>query len=75
MPDKFGFDWLGDVRRCVDCGEGGVAWEWPERERERHFARHERARELAARDRRRETKREATRRLREINRLRKEARR
>jgi hypothetical protein len=75
MPDEYGFDWLGETRRCIDCGEGGPVWEWGERERARHFARHERAREFAARERRRTTKREAARRLREITRLRKETRR
>lgn len=74
MPDRYGFDTLGDKRRCIHCEEGGYAWEWDEKARARHFARHERARQLAARARQDELRREAKRRLREINRLRREAR-
>jgi hypothetical protein len=78
VPDRHGFDHLpdwGDVElRCVDCGEGGPAWEWPEARRRRHHAAHERERraELARREAAR--RREATARLRLVNRLRREAR-
>ena len=79
MPDSLGFDHLPDrngspLVRCIDCGEGGELWRWTRRVRERHFAKHESARRRAAAAHKREVQREATRRLRAVNRLRKEAR-
>jgi hypothetical protein len=40
MPDRFGFDYLGDNVRCIDCPSGGPIWRWPEENRQRHAASH-----------------------------------
>lgn len=40
MPDRFGFDYLGDSVRCIDCPTGGRIWRWPEENRQRHAASH-----------------------------------
>lgn len=74
MPDRFGFDHLGVDVRCIDCAAGGPRWRFPDSVRARHFAGHERARQRDKATRAREVEREATRRLRELNRLRREAR-
>ena len=36
MPDRHGFNLLGDSVRCIDCETGGPIWRWPERKRRRH---------------------------------------
>lgn len=48
MPDRHGFNLLGDSVRCIDCPAGGPVWRWPEHERTRH-ARSHRAPARAAR--------------------------
>jgi len=54
MPDRHGFNLLGETVRCIDCEAGGPLWRWPERKRRRHASRHHtRARRRAA-DRRRQ---------------------
>ena len=47
MPDRHGFNHLGQDVRCIEdgCDAGGPLHEWPERKRARHQAAHERARE------------------------------
>ncbi|MGH2797729.1 MAG: winged helix-turn-helix domain-containing protein [Thermoleophilaceae bacterium] len=40
MPDRHGFDQLGETVRCIDCPAGGPLWRWPERKRRRHALRH-----------------------------------
>jgi hypothetical protein len=40
MPDRYGFNLLGDTVRCIDCPAGGPIWRWPERKRLRHAHRH-----------------------------------
>ena len=40
MPDRHGFNLLGDSVRCIDCETGGPLWRWPERKRRRHARRH-----------------------------------
>ena len=40
MPDRHGFNLLGDSVRCIDCEAGGPLWRWPERKRRRHASRH-----------------------------------
>lgn len=46
MPDRYGFDHLGDEVRCIeeDCGARGPLWVWTIPKRARHRAAHERAR-------------------------------
>jgi hypothetical protein len=46
MPDSFGFDYLGDSVRCIDCPTGGPIWRWPEENRQRHAASHGRIERL-----------------------------
>ncbi len=54
MPDRHGFNLLGETVRCIDCEAGGPLWRWPERKRRRHASRHRaRARRRTA-DRRRQ---------------------
>ena len=36
MPDKHGFNHLGDSVRCIDCPTGGPLGHWPEHKRARH---------------------------------------
>ena len=55
MPDQFRFDKIGGLLgegparySCIDCGEGGPAYEWPESRREEHFASHRPERDTAA---------------------------
>src|SRR5205814_1698810 len=43
MPDQYGFDHLGTARRCIDCGVGGPAWDWPVEARQDHQISHKRA--------------------------------
>src|SRR5215218_7498537 len=40
MPDRHGFNLLGETVRCIDCEAGGALWRWPERKRRRHASRH-----------------------------------
>jgi hypothetical protein len=40
MPDRHGFNLLGETVRCIDCPEGGPLWRWPERKRRRHARSH-----------------------------------
>jgi hypothetical protein len=40
MPDRHGFNLLGETVRCIDCQAGGPLWRWPERKRRRHASRH-----------------------------------
>ena len=40
MPDRHGFNLLGETVRCIDCEAGGPLWRWPERKRRRHASRH-----------------------------------
>ncbi|MGH3032533.1 MAG: winged helix-turn-helix domain-containing protein [Gaiellaceae bacterium] len=40
MPDRHGFNLLGETVRCIDCEAGGPLWNWPERKRHRHASRH-----------------------------------
>src|SRR5215211_4235722 len=40
MPDRHGFNLLGETVRCIDCDAGGPLWRWPERKRRRHASRH-----------------------------------
>lgn len=39
MPDRYGFNHLGDTMRCIDCPTGGPIWRWPEHKRSRHARR------------------------------------
>jgi hypothetical protein len=41
MPDRYGFNLLGDSARCIDCPAGGPIWRWPERKRSRHARTHQ----------------------------------
>lgn len=36
MPDRYGFNHLGDQVRCIDCPSGGPLGAWPERRRAVH---------------------------------------
>jgi HB1, ASXL, restriction endonuclease HTH domain len=40
MPDEYGFNYLGDNVRCIDCPTGGPIWRWPEHKRARHGRTH-----------------------------------
>lgn len=40
MPDRHGFNLLGETVRCIDCPAGGPLWHWPERQRRRHARSH-----------------------------------
>ena len=42
MPDKHGFNHLGDTVRCIDCPAGGTLGHWPEHKRAQHARRHSR---------------------------------
>lgn len=74
MPDKFGFDHYGNGVRCIDCGAGGPIWKWKSRDRELHYAKHESARARAQRAQAKKAQRERVRLLKQINKLRQEAR-
>jgi len=43
MPDKHGFNHLGDDVRCIDCPTGGPLGHWPEHKRARHAHTHRRS--------------------------------
>lgn len=40
MPDKHGFNHLGDDVRCIDCPAGGPLGRWPEHRRAHHARAH-----------------------------------
>jgi hypothetical protein len=40
MPDRHGFNLLGDSVRCINCETRGPIWRWPERERQQHARAH-----------------------------------
>jgi hypothetical protein len=40
MPDRLGFNLLGETVRCIECEAGGPIWRWPERKRRRHARGH-----------------------------------
>src|SRR5579862_9195024 len=40
MPDKHGFNHLGDDVRCIDCPTGGPLGRWPEHKRAQHALTH-----------------------------------
>jgi hypothetical protein len=40
VPDRFGFNLLGETVRCIDCDTGGPIWRWPERKRRQHASTH-----------------------------------
>jgi hypothetical protein len=48
MPDRHGFNLLGDGVRCIDCETGGPIWCWPERRRRRHARSHRAAASAAS---------------------------
>src|SRR6266511_411341 len=54
MPDRHGFNLLGETERCIDCEAGGPLWRWPERQRRRHASRHRTPTRRTAADRRRQ---------------------
>jgi hypothetical protein len=47
MPDRHGFNLLGDSVCCIDCETGGPIWRWPERKRQRHARAHRAAAKAA----------------------------
>jgi HB1, ASXL, restriction endonuclease HTH domain len=54
MPDRHGFNLLGETVRCIDCPAGGPLWRWPERKRRRHARRHRTVARRGGRDVRRQ---------------------
>jgi hypothetical protein len=40
VPDRHGFNLLGETVRCIDCPAGGPLWRWPERKRRSHARSH-----------------------------------
>jgi hypothetical protein len=73
MPDEYGFNHLGSAEvRCIDCLTGGPLWKWPVRLRAAHWRTHERERVREQTRAQQIRRREATKRLRAISRLRKE---
>jgi hypothetical protein len=40
MPDRHGFNLLGETVRCINCPASGPLWRWPERKRRRHARSH-----------------------------------
>lgn len=50
MPDVNGFNLLGTKVACIEegCDAAGYVWDWPEKDRARHCARHERERNTTA---------------------------
>lgn len=50
MPDVNGFNLLGTRVACIEegCDAAGFVWDWSERERARHHARHEREQQSLA---------------------------
>jgi HB1, ASXL, restriction endonuclease HTH domain len=54
VPDRFGFNLLGETVGCIDCDTGGPIWRWPERKRARHARRHHALARRGAANRRRQ---------------------
>jgi hypothetical protein len=54
MPDKHGFNHLGDTVRCIDCPVGGPLGHWPEHKRAQHARRHGRTTTTGANELRRQ---------------------
>ncbi len=54
MPDRHGFNLLGQNVRCIDCEAGGPLWRWPERKRRRHASGHRTLTRRRTADRRRQ---------------------
>jgi hypothetical protein len=54
MPDRHGFNHLGDDVRCIDCPTGGPLGHWPEHKRARHARVHGRSATSGASDLRRQ---------------------
>ena len=54
MPDRHGFNLLGETVRCIDCPAGGPLWRWPERKRRQHARSHRAAPRPSGRDPRRQ---------------------
>jgi HB1, ASXL, restriction endonuclease HTH domain len=54
MPDRHGFNHLGDDVRCIDCPTGGPLGHWPEHKRARHARTHGRSATSGASDLRRQ---------------------
>ena len=51
MPDKYGFQRLGDQVACIDCVVRDPAYRWPENRRRRHQEAHvKEAAKVAARE-------------------------
>lgn len=52
MPDKYGFNLFGmpstQEVECIEinCGAGGKIWDWPEKEREKHFLEHNKEKDI-----------------------------
>lgn len=61
MPNKYGFQRLGDTLACIDCDVREPAYRWPEKRQLRHQEAHAReavkAAERMARQRAREARR------------------
>jgi len=81
MPDRYGFDHLGELRglpevRCAEegCSIGGRLHLWPVRLRAAHQRMHDREARRESAKAAKARQREATRRLQTANRLRREAR-
>ena len=49
MPDRHGFNLLGDSVCCIECEAGGPIWRWPEHKRRRHARGHHTAARTARR--------------------------
>jgi len=54
MPDRHGFNLLGETVRCIDCEVGGPLWRWPERKRRQHARSHRAVARRSGRDVRRQ---------------------
>ena len=54
MPDRFGFNLLGETVRCIDRPAGGPIWEWADPKRRHHASKHRAAPRVRAADRQRQ---------------------
>ena len=54
MPDRHGFNLLGETVRCIVCEVGGPLWRWPERKRRQHARSHRAVARRSGRDVRRQ---------------------
>lgn len=68
MPDKYGFQRLGEKVACIDCDVREAAFRWPEQRRARHRLAHVREAEQVAAREARQRAREARRLLRQTQR-------